>query len=131
MDKMPHDNLSGVNEGSLYPNKPLKYLTATSIIGDKVRNNLGEHLGEIKDLMICLDTGEIDYMIIEFGGFLGIGIKYFAIPLRLMRIDPEKKQFIFDQKKELLEKAPGFDLEHWPDTNIHLEDVHSYWSFMG
>ena len=131
MDKLPHDNLSGINEGSLYPNKPLKYLTATSIIGDKVRNGQDEHLGEIKDLMICLDSGEIDYLIIEFGGFLGIGIKYFAIPFRLMRIDPERKLFIFDQKKEVLEKAPGFDIEHWPDTNIHLEDVHSYWSFMG
>jgi hypothetical protein len=30
-----------------------------------------------------------------------------------------------------LEEAPGFDMDHWPDTNIHLEDVHSYWSFMG
>lgn len=125
------DNLSGRNEGGLFPNKPLKYLTATSIIGDKVHNNQSEHLGEIKDLMLSVDTGEIHYVIIEFGGFLGIGIKYFAIPFRLLRIDPEKKQFIFDQKKELLEKAPGFDLEHWPDTNIHFEDVHSYWSFMG
>jgi sporulation protein YlmC with PRC-barrel domain len=131
MNTLPKDNLSGVNEGGLYSNKPLKYLTATSIIGDKIHNKDDEHLGEIKDLMININTGKIEYLVIEFGGFLGIGIKYFAIPFHLLQVDPEKRLFIFDQKKEILEKAPGFDIEHWPETNIHLDEVYSYWSFMG
>ena len=128
---LAEDNLTGINHGDLYPNQPLKYLAASSIIGDKVHNEKDEHMGEIKDIMIDLTTGEIDYLIIEFGGFLGIGIKYFAIPFGLLQIDAAKKVFIFSEKKEMLEKAPGFDMEHWPDTNIHFENVHSYWSFMG
>jgi len=125
------DDLTGVNHGALYPNSPLKYLTALSIIGDKVHNEAGEHMGEIKDIMIDVVTGKIDYFIIEFGGFLGIGIKYFAIPFSLLRVDAENKLFIFNQEKKALRQAPGFDMDHWPNTNIHLEDVHSYWSFMG
>jgi hypothetical protein len=61
----------------------------------------------------------------------GIGIKYFAIPFNQIRIDPDKRLFIFKQGREALEQAPGFDMDHWPDTNIHLENVNSYWSFMG
>jgi sporulation protein YlmC with PRC-barrel domain len=125
------DNLTGANSGALYPNYPLKYLTVSSMIGDKVHNEADEHMGEIKDIMIDLTTGKIDYFIIEFGGFLGIGIKYFAIPFRLLRVDAQNKRFIFSQAKNTLEQAPGFDLDHWPHTNIHLEQVHSYWSFMG
>ena len=65
---------------SYSPNRPLRYLTAHSIIGDKVCNGKEEHFGEIKNIMIDFTTGNIDYFVIEFGGFLGIGIKYFAIP---------------------------------------------------
>ena len=125
------DNLTGANQGPLYSNTPLRYLTALSIVGDKVHNEIEEHLGEIKDIMIDVSTGRIDYFIIQFGGFLGIGIKYFAIPFNQIRIDPDKRLFIFKQGREALEQAPGFDMDHWPDTNIHLENVNSYWSFMG
>jgi sporulation protein YlmC with PRC-barrel domain len=125
------DNLTGVNQEGFYPNRPLRYLTATSIVGDKVYNPAGEHLGVIKDIMIDLASGTIDYFIIEFGGFLGIGIKYFAIPFSLLKVDPDNKRFLFAQSKEELSKAPGFDIDHWPDTNIHLEEVNEYWNFMG
>jgi sporulation protein YlmC with PRC-barrel domain len=131
MNNLTEDNLTGINHGELFSNTPLKYLTATSIIGDKVHNEKDEHMGVIRDIMIDITSGKIDYCIIEFGGFLGIGIKYFAIPFRLFRVDAAKKRFIFNQKRELLEKAPGFDLEHWPDTNLHFDQVYSYWNFMG
>lgn len=130
MDKTQNDNLSGANEGVLYPNTPLRYLTASSIIGDKVRNAKDEHLGEIKDIMLDVHSGKIDYFVVEFGGFLGIGVKYFAIPFRLIQVDAEKKIFIFDQPREVLEKAPGFDMDHWPDTNLPLNQIYSYWRFI-
>src|SRR5450432_2934657 len=124
MTILEKDNLTGSNQGPLLPNLPLKYLTTSSIIGDKVHNEEDEHMGEIKDIMIDITTGRIEYVVIEFGGFLGIGIKYFAVPFSLLRIDAAKKIFIFNQKKEILEKASGFNIDHWPDTNIHLDEVH-------
>jgi sporulation protein YlmC with PRC-barrel domain len=131
MNPLLEDNVTGVNNGPLYPNSPLKFLTASSIIGDKIHNAKNEHMGDIKDIMIDISSGKIEYYVIEFGGFLGIEAKYFAIPFALLKVDPVKKMFLFDQKKEVLEKAPGFNPDHWPDTNIHLEEIHSYWSFMG
>ena len=124
------DNLTGVNQGPLLPNQKGRYLTASSLVGDKVVNPSGGHLGEIKDIMMDLETGTIDYFVIEFGGFLGLGVKYFAIPLRLLVLDTVNKRFVFDQSRELLEKAPGFDMDHWPDTNLHFDEVHSYWRFI-
>ncbi len=108
------------------------FLTASSIIGDKVQNNAGEHLGEIKEIMLNVSTGEIQYFVIEFGGFLGIGEKYFAIPFKVLKLDPKKKVFILNQSREVLDKAPGFDKDHWPDTHVHTEQVDYYWGdFMG
>lgn len=130
MEEIFEDNLTGKNQEGLYPNLPLKCLTATSIIGDKVHNKQGEHLGSIKDIMLNVHTGDIEYYIIEFGGFLGIGEKFFAIPFRLLTIDPDQQLFVFDQSKEMLEKAPGFDKQHWPETNIHYYNADQHWSFM-
>jgi sporulation protein YlmC with PRC-barrel domain len=131
MNNLTQDDLTGINQGALYSNVPLKYLTASSIIGDKVHNNQDEHLGKIVDIMIDIVAGKIDYYIVEFSGFLGVNVKYFAIPFEALTVDAEKKAYIFDQKRQIMEDAPGFDQEHWPDTNIHLEKITDGWSFMG
>ncbi len=128
MDNLIKDDFTGRYQGKRYPNTPLRYLTATSIIGDKVHDEKDEPMGKIEDIMIDIVAAKIDYVIVEFGGFLGIGIKYFAIPFNMLEVNPEKKIFIFKGNKEMLEKAPGFDLDHWPDTNFHKEQT--YWTFV-
>ena len=128
MDTLISENQTGVNNEGARPNTPLKYLAATSIIGDKVHNEKNEHLGKINDIMIDIVSGKIEYVVIEFGGFLSIGTKLFAIPFSLLTVDKENKAFFFNQPKEMIEKAPGFDMNHWPETNFHREQ--SYWHFM-
>ena len=128
MDTLQNENLTGINKEGAQPNVPLKFLTATSIIGDKVHNEAGEDVGKIEDIMVDITTGKIEYVVIAFGGFMTIGEKYFAIPFRLLKVDTANKAFIFNQPKEVLEKAPGFDLNHWPETNLHGEE--KYWSFV-
>ncbi len=131
MDNVFEDNLTGKFEGDPYANSNLKFLTAKSIIGDKVRNNEEEHLGEIYDIMLDIRTGKIEYYVIEFGGFLGIAEKFFAIPFHLLTVDPEHKLFRFNEKRETLKNAPGFDKHHWPETNEHKTEYatlsYSYW----
>lgn len=124
------DNLTGENQEGLLPNLPLKCLTATSIIGDKVLNDQDEDLGSIKNIMINVNTGQIEYYVLEFGGFLGMGDKYFAIPFGLLRVDPDKQVYRLDQPREKLKSAPGFDKNHWPETNVHFYEADQHWSFV-
>jgi hypothetical protein len=83
--------------------------------------------------MINIKEGTIDYAIIEFGGFLGVGEKYFAVPFDSLILDTERHAFVLNQPREVMEKAPGFDKDHWPHTNSHeLDKSSSYWGgFMG
>ena len=129
METLINDNFTGVNNDAPNVNVPLKFLTATTVIGDKVWNANGEEMGTIKDVMLDIRTGKIEYFIIEFGGFLGIGEKYYAIPFRLLPDEPSRKVFRFNEEKETLKKAPGFDKEHWPGTNAHSNYVTESWSF--
>ena len=133
MNKFEADNSTGKNHEGPHANRPLKYLTASSILADKVYNLEEEHMGNIKDVMIDLDSGKIEYFIIELGGFLGIGEKYFALPYSFLKVDAKNECFILDQDLEKLKSAPGFDNDHWPVTNSHaFENSSSYWGgFMG
>ncbi len=87
-------------------------LSATSIIGNKVMNASGEQLGNIKELMIDLEDGQIAYAVLSFGGFLGLGDKLFAIPWEALTINPEDHTITLDVDKEVLKDAPGFDKDH-------------------
>jgi len=108
-----------------------KLLSSSSIEGTDVKNEQGESLGEIKDLMINPRTGDINYAVLSFGGFLGMGEKYFAIPWKAFSIDREDEEMVLNITKQKLEKSPGFDKDNWPSTgnDAYLMEVNSYYSY--
>lgn len=111
-------------------------LSASTIIGDPVKNVSGDDLGKIEDLMIDLDHNRVAYAVLSFGGFLGLGDKLFAVPMESLALDPPNHQFILDVNRETLENAPGFDKDDWPNvadrdwgTSIHDHyGQEPYWS---
>ncbi len=133
MNTYIEDNLTGENHEGKKANFPLRYLTASTLLGEKVIDAKGEKIGDVKDIMLDLTEGKIQYVVIECGGFLGIGEKFFAVPYGLLEIDTNEHAFVLDQDKETLQNAPGFDKDHWPETNDHsYEQSTAYWgSFMG
>ena len=90
-------------------------LSSSSICSDSVHDPAGEKLGEIKDLMIDPSDGRVEYAVLSFGGFLGLGDKYFAIPFERLQTDREHERMILNVDKERLKDAPGFDKDNWPD----------------
>ena len=79
-------------------------------------NAEGENLGEVKEVMIDLDAGQIAYVVIAFGGLLGLGEKLFAFPWGALTLDPDREVFVLDVEREQLEETPGFDEDNWPKT---------------
>jgi sporulation protein YlmC with PRC-barrel domain len=90
-------------------------LSASSLVGDKVKNPKGENLGKIEELMIGVQSGRVTYAVISFGaGFMRSG-KLFAIPWASLVVDQTEKQIILNVTREMLETAEGFDKDNWPD----------------
>jgi len=92
-----------------------RVLSAGTLAGDRVRNAAGEDLGKVEEIMIDLASGRVAYIVLSFGGFLGIGDKLFAVPWKALRIDEGEHQFVLDVDRKTLESAPGFDKDNWPD----------------
>jgi sporulation protein YlmC with PRC-barrel domain len=105
--------------------------SASTLKGDPVRNPQGEDLGNLEEIMVDLDTGRIAYTVLSFGGFLGLGDKFFAIPWQALSVDTENKEIVLNIDKETLEDAPGFDKDNWPDTISRnwVNEVHTYYGY--
>ena len=106
-------------------------LSSSTITGDEVYNPQGEHLGDIKELMIDLNSGQIAYAVLSFGGFLGMGDKLFALPWEALTLNSEHKYFVVDIDKETLDNAPGFDKDNWPSTadRSFIDSVYSHYGY--
>jgi sporulation protein YlmC with PRC-barrel domain len=87
----------------------------TALVNDRVRNAAGEDLGKIEDIVIDPDTGTIRYAILSFGGIAGMGDKLFAVPWSSLSGSPSRDYVLLNIDKSRLERAPGFDRDHWPD----------------
>lgn len=110
-------------------------ISASTAIGDSVTNLKDENLGDIKEVMIDADSGKVSYAVLDFGGFLGIGNKLFAVPWSALNLNTESKKFTLDVDKERLKDAEGFDENDWPDfadrefeTRVHERyGAQPYW----
>ncbi len=92
-----------------------RFLSASTLNGDSVKNHKHESLGDLKDIMIDTTNGKIAYGVLSFGGVLGMGEKLFAVPWEALKIDGDNKQLLLNVDKEQLKDAPGFDKDHWPN----------------
>ena len=104
-------------------------LSASSVIGDDVRNMRDEDLGKIHDIMLDTNEGEIRYAVLASGGFLGMGDRLFAIPWKSLKQDKENKRFLLDIDADRLKDAPGFDKDNWPNMAdpTYSSSVDSYY----
>ncbi|WP_229440724.1 PRC-barrel domain-containing protein [Massilia sp. BSC265] len=102
---------------------------AETLIGDSVVNAQEEDLGDIKEIMLDMQTGQVAYAVLAFGGFLGLGEKLFAVPWQALHLDTVNKRMVLNVEKERLKSAPGFDKHSWPDMSdiTWVSGIHSFY----
>ena len=52
---------------------------------------------------------------ITYGGFLGLGDKYFLVPWSALNISQDREHVVLNVDEKKLENAPGFDKDNWPN----------------
>lgn len=101
------------------PDRNWRLHRASDVLGWAVRDGSGDKLGKVEDIVVATRSGDIRYVAMSFGGFLGIGDKLFAIPWHSARVqydaDDDDYYVRFDANEKELKNAEGFDKDHWPD----------------
>lgn len=104
---------------------------ASTLIGTRVENLQGEHLGQIEDVVIDSEDGIVAYAVLSFGGLLGLGETYFPVPWKSLQDKPgAKKTLLLDIMKEKLKNAPHIDKDQWSSLADRRwgADIHTYYA---
>lgn len=88
----------------------------SKLVGMEIRNRENERLGEVKDLVIDLQSGKVAYATIAVGGFLGLGEKLIAVPVTALTSSERSDAYlIMDATRGEMVDAPSIAQTNWPD----------------
>lgn len=102
---------------------------ASKIIGMDVENAQRQDLGDIKDIVIDFDKGQIAYVVVGSGGVLGVGDTLHAVPWRSLKLSDKMDKFVLNVDKNQWKNAPGFPNNKWPEVadKTFRQHVDSYY----
>jgi sporulation protein YlmC with PRC-barrel domain len=81
-------------------------LRASKLIGAPVYNAQNEHIGDVSDLYLSKQS-QIVSVVIQVGGFLGIGGKLVSVPMDKLQLDRPDKVVMPDGTKDTLKAEPN------------------------
>lgn len=90
---------------------PNPLIASDRVQGTPVRRPDGEKIGQIERLMIDKLSGRVVYAVMSFGGFLGVGERYFTLPWAKLRYDSALDAYAVEISNEDLESAPALNSE--------------------
>jgi sporulation protein YlmC with PRC-barrel domain len=83
-------------------------ISSEKVEGTTVYNAGGDKLGSIDDLMIDKVSGQVQYAVLKFGGFLGVGSDRYPIPWKVLKYSTDKDGYVVPLDKARLDRAPKY-----------------------
>jgi sporulation protein YlmC with PRC-barrel domain len=104
-------------ESALAVNETERLIASDKVEGTAIYDRSGTHLGAVENVMIDKFSGNVTYVVVSFGGFLGIGAHYYPLPWRKLTYDRGLGGYVVDITKSQLERAPHYAADEMPWTN--------------
>lgn len=105
-----------------------RLIASNKVEGTAVYNSEGEKLGSIHNFMVDKRSGRVEYAVLQFGGFLGLGSDYYPLPWDVLTYDTKQGGYAVNLDKTLLEKAPRFSADESPDfTRDYGREIYGYY----
>ena len=83
-----------------------RLIASSKVEGTAVFDRAGEQLGTIHNFMVDKVSGQVAYVVMSFGGFLGLGESYHPLPWRALVYDTRLGGYVVDIDKDRLADAP-------------------------
>jgi hypothetical protein len=93
-------------------------LTAEQLIGTNAYGSDNQHLGAIGDVILGDDGKSVQAVVIDFGGFLGIGTKPVAVDVANLRVaqDQNGNEYVYmNVTRDQLDQAVAFNADTFKD----------------
>ena len=106
-----------------------RLISSQKVDGTECYNRNGDHLGTVDHMMIDKFTGHVEYVVMSFGGFLGIGESYHPLPWKVLTYDTGMGGYVIDADRSRLERAPRYTSSSMPDWHdrTYRSRIDEYW----
>ena len=91
-----------------------RLIASNKVEGTPVYGRGGDRLGTIYNFMVDKISGQVEYAVMSYGGFLGLGQRYFPLPWRILNYDTREGGYRIDMRDRDLERAPSFTRDDEP-----------------
>ncbi len=113
--------------------EPPQVISLGAVLGFPVRNQRGENLGRLDEVVFDADEARIAYAILVFENFSEeVPEKRFAIPWKALVLRAEEGFFMLKCDRNTLEDAPGFDRTTWSRMTERqwLSELYHYYGYV-
>ena len=91
-----------------------RLIASNKVEGTAVYGRDGHRLGSIYNFMVDKRAGKVEYAVMTYGGFLGMGVRYYPMPWDILSYDTRLGGYRVDMRERDLERAPSFDRHSEP-----------------
>ena len=91
-----------------------RLIASNKVDGTPVYSRDGERLGSIYNFMVDKFTGQVEYAVMTYGGFLGMGVRYYPLPWRILNYDTRDGGYRIHLRARDFERAPSFGRDDEP-----------------
>jgi hypothetical protein len=84
-------------------------------------------LSSIYNFMVEKRSGQVEYAVLQFGGFLGLGADHYPLPWSKLTYDTDQGGYVIDIDKETLEHAPHYGETEPRYDRAYGEQVYGYY----
>lgn len=103
-------------------------IASNKVEGTTVYGRNGERLGSIYNFMVDKKRGKVEYAVMSYGGFLGMGTRYYPIPWKMLDYNTREGGYHVDMSERDLENAPSFNRDNEPQYDRNYSGrVHDYY----
>ncbi len=105
-----------------------RLIASNKVEGTPVYSRDGDRLGTIYNFMVDKRSGQVEYAVMSYGGFLGMGQRYYPLPWRVLAYHTDTGGYVIDMSERDFRDAPSFDRNDEPEFDRHYgRKVHSWY----
>ena len=98
------------------------------IVGTRVVSPQDVELGKVDEVVMNAFNTSVEFLVMSYGGFWGLGEKRFAVPWHAVRFDHDKQVYVLNLSQDEIADLPPYEKDAWPDFSDDRwnRNVHSY-----
>jgi hypothetical protein len=103
-------------------------IASDRVEGTKVYRPNGKRIGRIEHFMVDKVSGQVEYAVMSFGGFLGLGEELRPVPWGALEYDSDREGYVVAAEDDTFRNSPFIEGGTAPEwDSAYAKQLYGYW----